>query len=84
MISAFIAAQFNTIMKWLGFIGIALGVLWSVRKSGRDSEKAVNAQAEMERTEEELNEIKRDFKTINKNAKRTSDDTNDILRKGEF
>ncbi len=84
MIPAFLSAQFNTIMKWLGFIGIALGVLWSVRKSGRDSEKAVNAQAETERERAQNEAIRHDFEVINNNAKRTSDDTNDILRKGEF
>lgn len=39
MIAAFLSAQFNNIMKWLGFVGIALGVLLYVRKSGRDSER---------------------------------------------
>ena len=71
-------------MKWLGFIGIVISVLWSVRKSGRDAEKAVNAQAETERERAQTNAIKRDFEIINENATLTRTDTTNSLRSGEF
>lgn len=84
MITAFFASQFNNIMKWCGIIGLALGVLLSVRKSGRDAEKVVGANAETERTEAELNEIKRHQKIINNNSLLNRSTTADSLRKGEF
>jgi hypothetical protein len=84
MIATFLSTQFNTIMKWIGFIGLVISVLWSVRKSGRDAEKAVSAQDKAERSEAELNAIKEHQQIIHDTAKLTSDDTNDRLRSGEF
>jgi len=84
MIATFFATQFNNIMKWCGIIGLALGVLLSVRKSGRDAERVVSAHAETERTEAELNEIKRHQEIINNNALLNRSTIADSLRKGEF
>lgn len=84
MIAAWFAAQYSNIAKWLGYTALIVGAFFYVRKSGKDAERVVSATAEKERTEAELNEIKRHQQIIHDNARLTSDDTNKRLRSDEF